>query len=67
MGNHVSRLSITTVSPIWISFLSISSQLWSVDRDTVTPPIRIGSKTAYGVMTPVLPTLPWISLTTVVP
>ena len=59
-------LSMTTVSPARMSFLSISSQLCRVDLDTVTPPTFTGSSTANGVMTPVLPTLPWMSIIRVI-
>ena len=45
-----------TVSPILISNLFIYAKLWKVARATVTPPIFIGSNSATGVSTPVLPT-----------
>ena len=49
-------LSIFTISPILISFLIISSSLWRVALDTITPPILIGSTFATGVNAPVRPT-----------
>jgi len=45
-----------TVSPILISFLFISSSLWSVAFETTTPPMLTGSILATGVSAPVLPT-----------
>ena len=48
-------LSTITVSPILISFLSISSSLCNVAFDTITPPILIGFIFATGVNAPVLP------------
>ena len=53
-------LSIVAKSPILISFLSISSWLWSVTFVTVTPETKTGSILATGVSAPVLPT--WISI-----
>ena len=53
-------LSTVTVSPILISFLNISSSLWSVALDTNTPPIFTGLILATGVNAPVLPI--WISI-----
>ena len=53
-------LSTITVSPTRISFLLISSSLWSVAFDTKTPPILIGLIFATGVKAPVLPI--WISI-----
>ena len=55
-------LSIFTVSPILISFLSISSSLWSVALETTTPPIFTGFILATGVKAPVLPTWTLISV-----
>ena len=46
------------VSPTLISFLTISSSLWSVAFETTTPPTVTGSTFATGVIAPVLPT--WI-------
>ena len=51
-------LSTFTVSPSLISFLIISSSLWSVALETTTPPIFTGFILATGVKAPVLPT--WI-------
>ena len=48
-------LSILTVSPTLISFLSISSSLCSVALLTTTPPILTGLILATGVSAPVLP------------
>ena len=48
-------LSTTTVSPILISFLFISSSLCNVAFETKTPPILIGFIFATGVKAPVLP------------
>ena len=53
-------LSTVTVSPILISFLIISSSLWSVAFETITPPILTGFIFATGVNAPVLPI--WISM-----
>ena len=53
-------LSTVATSPILISFLNISSSLWSVALDTITPPILTGFILATGVSAPVLPT--WISI-----
>jgi len=55
-----------TVSPIRMSFLSISSALWRLACLTVVPATTTGSKTATGVAAPVLPILITISLTIVV-
>ena len=46
------------VSPILMSFLSISSWLWRETLETLTPPTITGSNSATGVNVPVLPT--WI-------
>ena len=48
--------STITVSPILMSFRAISSSLWRVALDTVVPDMNIGSNSATGVSTPVLPT-----------
>ena len=59
--------SIITVSPIRISFRSISSWLWRVAFVTVTPPTSTGSSLATGVTAPVLPTeanMPFIIVVT---
>ena len=56
-------LSITAVSPILISFLFISSSLWSVAFETTTPPIFIRFNFCYRVNAPVLPT--WISISSI--
>ena len=53
-------LSTVTVSPILISFLSISSSLCNVAFETNTPPMLIGFIFATGVNAPVLPI--WISI-----
>ena len=49
-------LSISTLSPNLISFLSISSWLCNVTLDTVTPETKTGLTLATGVSAPVLPT-----------
>ena len=59
-------LSTFTVSPSLISFLMISSSLWSVALETTTPPTVTGSTFATGVIAPVLPTWIIISLILVV-
>ena len=53
-------LSTVTVSPTLISFLTISSSLWSVAFETITPPILTGLIFATGVNAPVRPI--WISI-----
>ena len=53
-------LSTMTVSPTLISFLIISSSLWSVALETTTPPMLTGLILATGVKAPVLPI--WISI-----
>ena len=50
------------LSPILISFLSISSWLCKVAFETTTPPTVTGSTFATGVIAPVLPTCMFISL-----
>ncbi len=47
-----------------ISFLFISSSLWSVARDTVTPPTCTGLRSATGVIAPVLPT--WVVISNII-
>lgn len=51
----------TTVSPMRISRSRIMSKLCSVARETVEPARRTGSRTAFGVRTPVRPTCTVIS------
>ena len=57
-------LSTFTVSPSLISFLIISSSLWSVALETTTPPIFTGFILATGVNAPVLPT--WIFMSFII-
>src|ERR1035437_2681289 len=56
--------STTTSSPIWRPRRSISSSLWSVARETVTPPTSTGLRQATGVRAPVRPT--WTSMASTV-
>ena len=44
------------MSPTLISFLEISSSLWSVTFETSTPPTFTGFNLPTGVRAPVLPT-----------
>ena len=46
----------TTMSPSRICLRLMSSSLWSVARETVTPPTSTGSITAHGFSAPVRPT-----------
>ena len=50
----------TTMSPSRICLRLMSSSLWSVARETVTPPTSTGSITAHGFSAPVRPTRMWI-------
>ena len=45
-----------TVSPSRIPLRLMSSSLWRVARETVTPPTWTGSSTAHGFSAPVRPT-----------
>ena len=49
-----------TVSPTRMSLRLMSSSLWSVAFETVTPPTSTGSSCAHGLSAPVRPTLMWI-------
>ena len=57
--------STTTRSPICRPSRAISSSLWRVARDTVTPPTSTGRSRARGVTAPVRPTWTSMSSTTV--
>ena len=56
-----------TVSPSLTSRRSISSKLWILAWETITPPMFTGSNSATGVILPTLPTWKEIFLTKVVP
>ena len=49
-----------TVSPSRMSLRLMSSSLWSVAWETVTPPTSTGSSCAQGLSAPVRPTRTWI-------
>ncbi len=49
-----------TMSPSRMSLRLMSSSLWSVARETVTPPTSTGSSWAHGLSAPVRPTRMWI-------
>ena len=53
------RCTITR-SPSRMSLRLMSSSLWSVALDTVTPPTCTGSSSAHGLRAPVRPTRMWI-------
>ena len=56
----------STRSPIRTSLSRTMSSLCNVASPTVAPPTTTGSSTANGVTAPVLPTLTWMSRSTVV-
>ena len=58
-------LRTTMASPTRMSFSSMKSWLWSVAFVTVVPARCTGSKTAFGVSTPVRPTCTTMSVTRV--